>query len=134
MWMALREGHSVWRMNLGDEILHHVAGTGKAGYAGDGGPAAVAQLNGPKGIAVAANGNVFVADTENNAIRRINAKSGKISTEAGGRVKVKAATGRRDAPTTMQFNRPHGISARARWIALHRRHDEPPRLARTLSD
>jgi streptogramin lyase len=111
MWIALREGHSVWRMNLGDGILHHVAGTGKAGYTGDDGPAATAQLNGPKGIAVAANGDVFVADTENNAIRRIDAKSGVITTAANGSATVKARKSNRDAPASAKFNRPHGICA-----------------------
>jgi len=111
MWIALREGHSVWRMNLGDGILHHVAGTGKAGYTGDDGQAAAAQLNGPKGIAVATNGDVFVADTENNAIRRIDAKSGEITTAAGGSATVKAATSHRDATAIAKFNRPHGICA-----------------------
>jgi sugar lactone lactonase YvrE len=111
MWIALREGHSVWRMNLGDGILHHVAGTGKAGYTGDDGQAAAAQLNGPKGIAVVTNGDVFVADTENNAIRRIDAKSGKITTAAGGSATVKARASNRDTPSIAKFNRPHGICA-----------------------
>jgi len=83
LWIALREGHSVWRMDLADGILHHFAGTGQAGFAGDGGPATKAKFNGPKGIAVGANGDVFVVDSENNAIRRIDRESGLISTVGG---------------------------------------------------
>jgi len=38
MWLALREGHSVWRMELAEGRLRHVAGTGQKGFTGDGGP------------------------------------------------------------------------------------------------
>jgi DNA-binding beta-propeller fold protein YncE len=95
LWIALREGHSIWRIDLADGILHHVAGTGQAGYSGDGGPALEATLNGPKGIAVDPRGNVVVADTENHAIRRIDVGTGLISTLAGG--------------DKQGFNRPHGV-------------------------
>jgi DNA-binding beta-propeller fold protein YncE len=100
LWIALREGHSIWRMNLADGILHHVAGIGAPGYSGDGGPATAAKLNGPKGIAVDAQGNIFVADTENHAIRRIDARTGVITTVAGGHIA---------AAEVETFNRPHGI-------------------------
>lgn len=100
LWIALREGHSIWRMSLADGILHHVAGTGAAGYSGDGGLATEAKLNGPKGIAVDCNGNVFVADTENHAIRRIDVRTGLIETIAGGDNAASPAA---------RFNRPHGI-------------------------
>jgi streptogramin lyase len=82
LWIALREGHSIWRMELTDGILHHVAGTGQAGYAGDGGPASEAKFNGPKGIAVASNQSVFVTDSGNNVIRRIDLQSGLVGTIA----------------------------------------------------
>jgi streptogramin lyase len=109
LWIALREGHSIWRMDLADGILHHVAGTGKPGFAGDGGPAVEAALNGPKGLAVAPDGNVFVADTENDAIRRIDVKSGTISTVAGGSKQVKTETPRGCAESNVPLSRPHGI-------------------------
>ena len=100
LWIALREGHSIWRMNLADGVLHHVAGTGKAGLSGDGGSALEATFNGPKGIAVDPDGNVVVADTENNAIRRIDVRSGVIVTLAGGKG---------TAAESARFNRPHGV-------------------------
>lgn len=58
------------------------AGTGFAGYSGDGGLASAAQFNGPSGLALDASGNLFVADTNNSAIRKI-APNGAISTVAG---------------------------------------------------
>ena len=52
-------------------VITTVAGNGKAGYSGDGGPATSAQLNSPSGVAVDSAGNVYIADTANNAIRRL---------------------------------------------------------------
>ena len=51
--------------------IHHVAGTGEKGYTGDGGPARLAKLSGPKGIAYAPDGSLYIADTESHTIRRI---------------------------------------------------------------
>jgi len=59
-----------------------VAGTGDAGFSGDNGPAAAAKLNGPSGVTLDANGNIYVADSMNNRIRKI-AADGTISTVAG---------------------------------------------------
>jgi sugar lactone lactonase YvrE len=113
LWIALREGHSIWRMNLADGVLFHVAGTGQVGFAGDGGPATEATFNGPKGIAVAPDGNVLVADSENNAIRRIDLQSGVITTIAGGRSRDQGEAIRRVVATHAGLNAPHGICVAA---------------------
>jgi DNA-binding beta-propeller fold protein YncE len=63
--------------------LTTIAGTGKKGSGGDGGPAANADFNGPHNLAVAPNGDVFVADTWNNRVRKIDGKTGVITTFAG---------------------------------------------------
>ena len=60
-----------------------VAGTGTAGFLGDGGPAASAQIDNPAAIAIDGAGNIFFADSGNNAIREINGLTGIISTVAG---------------------------------------------------
>ena len=59
-----------------------VAGTGTFGFSGDGGPAASAQLSGPSGVAVDRAGNLFIADHDNNRIRKVDS-AGTISTVAG---------------------------------------------------
>jgi sugar lactone lactonase YvrE len=59
-----------------------VAGTGTCGFSGDGGPAAAAQLDNPNGLAFDSAGNLYVADSNNQRIRRID-RSGNISTVAG---------------------------------------------------
>jgi len=52
-------------------IISTVAGTGTAGYTGDGGPAAAAELNGPAGVAVDVYGDLFISDSTNNVIREV---------------------------------------------------------------
>ena len=54
-----------------------------SGYSGDGGQATAAELDVPRGVAVDATGNLYIADTENNVIRKVTAGTGMISTVAG---------------------------------------------------
>lgn len=110
MWIALREGHSVWRLDPADGTLHHAAGTGKAGYSGDGGSAKLATLNGPKGIAIDSHGNIYLADTENNAIRRIDAATATITTIAGSTsVNNSGRASDTQFADQVRLDRPHGI-------------------------
>lgn len=72
LWLALREGNSVYRIDMKLGTLHHVAGTGKSGFGGNGGPAKLATIAGPKGIAVSPDGNsIYLADTETHTVRAI---------------------------------------------------------------
>jgi hypothetical protein len=66
-----------------DGIVYPYAGIGEQGDAGDGGPAVDAKLYHPEGLALDADGNLFVADTFNHRIRRIDAETGIITTVAG---------------------------------------------------
>jgi sugar lactone lactonase YvrE len=69
------------------------AGTGRKGDGGDGGAAAKAEFNGPHNLAVAPNGDVYVADTWNCRVRKIDARTGIITTVAGTGVKGFAGDG-----------------------------------------
>lgn len=80
LWLVLREGNIV--LKLVQDRWMHVAGTGEKGLTD--GPAKTAKLNGPKGIASAPDGSIYIADTENHAIRRIDPKAGTIATVATG--------------------------------------------------
>ncbi len=60
-----------------------MAGTGKEGYSGDGGPAKQAAMFDPHGIVITANQQMYVADTRNHTVRKIDLKTGAISTVAG---------------------------------------------------
>ncbi len=66
-----------------DGLVTTLAGTGRKGSGGDDGPAARADLNGPHSLAVTSNGDIFVADTWNNRVRKIDGGSGRITNVAG---------------------------------------------------
>ena len=105
LYLALREGNAIYRLDLDRERIHHVAGTGEQGYAGDGGQAAVATLAGPKGLAYA-DGQLYIADTENHVIRRVTIETGTISTVLG---TGERGDGPEPDPLQCKLNRPHGI-------------------------
>ncbi|MBK9307562.1 MAG: hypothetical protein IPM58_10855 [Nitrospira sp.] len=77
-----------------------LAGNGVSGYSGDGGPAVLASLNEPKGVSLDRHGHVYVADSENHVIRKIDRTTGVISTIAGRWVQDdKEIIGRSDGST-----------------------------------
>jgi uncharacterized protein (TIGR03437 family) len=84
-----------------------VSGTGTVGFSGDGGPATSAELNSPFGIAVDASGNLFIADTSNNRIRKVSA-SGIITTVAGNGSVGFAGDG--GPATSASLNQPIGVA------------------------
>ena len=75
--------NKVRRIDLTTGIITTVAGTGTAGYSGDGGPARLARLNGPQRLELDPLGNLYVADTLNHVVRRVDAATGVIRTVAG---------------------------------------------------
>lgn len=106
LFLVTREGNQLFRIDRTAGIIHHLAGTGAKGFAGDGGPATAALLNGPKGLAVAPDGSIYLADTENHAIRRYRSDSGTIETVVGNGKRGLSQTA--DA-NTAALNRPHGV-------------------------
>ena len=105
LWIALREGNSVWEMNLESSILNHVAGSGEKGFK-DGEPGE-ATFNGPKGIVVDGKRNVFVVDTENHVIRRIDGQTSSTTTVVGNGKRGNFGDGGDALQAAM--DRPHGI-------------------------
>src|SRR6266853_2236220 len=83
LFIADAPTNSIWEMNASTQTMTIVAGFGLPGFAGDGGPATAASLNGTRGVAVDAAGNVFIADVGNQRIRQFTV-GGNISTLAGG--------------------------------------------------
>ena len=100
IWIALREGNSIWRIDRTTNKLHHIAGTGEKGYSGDGGKPLQATFNGPKGLVIDDHRRLLVVDTENQAVRRVDLAKGTVETVLGGTA----------AENSFHLKRPHGIS------------------------
>jgi len=94
IWLVLREGNSVWRLDRSTQTIHRVAGTGGKGHGGDGGDPLQATFRGPKGIGVDSKGNLLIVDTENHAMRYVDRSANRIWT----------------LPIAFQMKRPHGTA------------------------
>ncbi|MDE0627264.1 MAG: SUMF1/EgtB/PvdO family nonheme iron enzyme [Bryobacterales bacterium] len=90
-WVAVDAAGSLFIADSGNHrvrkvdssgVITTVAGAGSPGYSGDGGPAIDARLNGPRGLAVDGRGNLYIADSQNHRVRRVD-RSGLITTVAG---------------------------------------------------
>jgi hypothetical protein len=81
LYLMERQGSRIRQIK--DGIITTIAGTGARGYSGDGGDARAAVFDAPKEMAVAPNGDIFVVDTENHAIRLIDATTKIVRTIAG---------------------------------------------------
>ena len=115
-------GNNVVReVNFSTGLISTVAGTGTAGYSGDGGAATSAEINDPTGIAVDAAGDIFIADCGNNVVREV-AATGVIATVAGNFDLGSGYGGDGGAATSAAAQRPHGCRGRRRGEPLHRRH------------
>lgn len=106
LFLALREGNAIFRIDLQTRSLHHLAGTGKSGYSGDGGPAKTAQLAGPKGVSLSKTGDLYFADTESHTVRVLRASSGIVNTVIGN---GQPGDGPDGDPLQCRLNRPHGV-------------------------
>src|SRR5436309_7241346 len=122
MYLILREGNAVFSIDPARARLKRLAGTGEFGYSGDGGPAIAAKFgapgnafNGPKGVAYSADGSLYVTDTENHAIRRIELLSGIISTVVGTGQRGDGPDGE---PNNCKLARPHGVFISGRTIYI----------------
>jgi streptogramin lyase len=97
LYLALREGNAIFRIDAGSQTLHRIAGSGEQGFTGDGGPGLQATLAGPKGLTYTLEA-LYIADTENHAIRRLDFRTGSIATVLGNGARGVLA-------------RPHGVLA-----------------------
>jgi DNA-binding beta-propeller fold protein YncE len=84
-------------------VLTHVAGTGKAGFSGDGGPALAAEFNGPHNLAVLPDGNVLIGDTWAGRVRKVDVRAGTVTSLAGYVVPADKARGSGPYCITLDF-------------------------------
>src|SRR6185436_12554283 len=106
LWLVTREGNQVLKFDMKAGVIRHLAGTGASGFTGNGGPAKLATLSGPKGIALDAEGNAWLADTESHSVRMVNAKTGNLELIAGTGEKGDGPDG---DPLKCKMARLHGI-------------------------
>jgi sugar lactone lactonase YvrE len=104
MYICEREGNGIRQVDSAGS-MSTFAGTGERGYSGDGGPALTATWGAPKALRCDRHDNVIVVDTENHAIRRIDATTGIVTTLAGGH---QGGDGDGGAATAAGLDRPHG--------------------------
>ncbi|MDA0734375.1 MAG: hypothetical protein O2909_04825 [Chloroflexi bacterium] len=105
-YIAEREGNGVRKVDV-NGVMSTLAGIGERGYSGDGGPAIAAEWGAPKAIRCDAQDNIIVVDTENHAIRKIDAATGIVTTIAGGHL---GGDGDGDLATNAGLARPHGCA------------------------
>jgi DNA-binding beta-propeller fold protein YncE len=114
LYVADVRRHRIRRVVRSSGQIVTVAGTGTAGFAGDGGRALGATLHGPSAVAVAPNGDLYIADTLNDRIRVIAHETGIIATIAGdGRIGIDRNVGDAGPALRAHLNRPSGLAVAA---------------------
>ena len=108
LYIADQSNHRVRRVDLESGIITTVAGTGEAGYSGDGMPGPEAALSGPSGLAVSLDGTLYIADTFNGRIRRLDADTSVITTVAGDGSEYRYQGNPHEFSTSL--SRPYGIA------------------------
>ncbi len=106
LYIADQDNHRIRKVDAAG-VIDTAAGTGEQGFSGDNGAATAAQLRSPQGVAVDAAGNLYIADSGNHRIRKVNA-AGVISTVAG---RFSGFRGDGGAPDQAWLNSPLGVAA-----------------------
>jgi sugar lactone lactonase YvrE len=106
---------NVVRMIDSTGVIHAVSGTGTAGFSGDNGPASAAQLSSPQGLAIDAQGNLYIADENNNRVRKV-APNGTITTFAGNGMNNNTGSG--GPATSAALGNPLGLVLRGNTLYI----------------
>jgi DNA-binding beta-propeller fold protein YncE len=120
LYIADTGNNAIRELSVSDNVLRTVAGTGKAGGFGDGGPAILAQLSSPTGVAVRSNGDVVIADSGNNLIRVL---EGTLSATPAHNIHVEAGNGTPSfagdgqPPAAAQFSAPAAVVSKLGAVA-----------------
>lgn len=110
------ENNCIRKINIATRMVTTIAGTGEAGFSGDGGPALSASFNFPSDIAVSSTGEIYVADYHNHAVRKIDA-AGIITTVVGTGVEGSSPNG--TPAREAKLNLPQGIALDLRTNTLY---------------
>ena len=107
LYITDTQNHRVRKITVTTGIITTITGTGIQGFSGDNGPATAATIDSPTGLAVDAPGNLYLADTHNHRIRRIDAATGTITTIAG---TTPGFSGDNASASTASLALPHGLT------------------------
>jgi hypothetical protein len=111
LYIADFQNHRIREVSATTGLISTIAGTGTAGYNGDGIAATSAELNYPDGVTLDTAGDVFISDSHNNSVREVNKSTGLISTVAGTR--TAGYNGDGIAATSAELNAPAGLAVDA---------------------
>lgn len=131
VYIVERSGHAL-RVVDKDGKIRTVAGTGKAGKGGDGGPALKASFNGPKFVAVDKDGSVLIADTENHQIRRYVPDKKTVELVAGTGKKGNAGVG--GDPKQVELAQPHGVAVHPKTGEIYIADSSNGRILKIVKD
>jgi DNA-binding beta-propeller fold protein YncE len=131
VYILERSGHAL-RVVDPEGKIRTVAGTGKPGKGGDGGPALKAAFNGPKYVAIDRDGSVLIADTENHQIRRYVPGKEVVELVAGtGRM---GSAGVGGDPLKLELKRPHGVTTHPTTGELYIADSENGRILKIVKE
>ncbi|MGD0446333.1 MAG: Ig-like domain repeat protein, partial [Edaphobacter sp.] len=108
LYLADTGNHRIRRIDATTGTIATIAGTGTQGFSGDNGPAINANIDSPTGLAVDSANNLYLADTHNHRIRRIDATTGAITTIAG--TGIPGFSGDNTSATAANLALPHGLT------------------------
>ena len=114
--IADRANHRVLLLDKTTSVISTLAGTGMPGFSGDGGIGTAAQLNGPTAVAADGHGRVLIADTFNNRVRRLDIRTGRITTIAG--TGAQGFGGDGDFASKAELMEPSGVAVDAKGNIL----------------
>jgi sugar lactone lactonase YvrE len=109
LWIVDTESYVVRKVDLATGIITAAAGSGEAGTGGDGGPAVKAALNSPVDVALDASGNAFITESSSHRVRKVDARTGLISTAAG-TDRMSGFSGDGGPATLATLNYPNGVA------------------------
>lgn len=110
IFLADRDNCLVVKIDHNNGLLAPYAGSGQIGFFGDGGPAISAKFNCPAALALDSSGNLYIADPNNNRIRKVNAADGTITTVAGTGTAGFVGDGSPVLATNTPLNNPEGVA------------------------
>ena len=117
IYIADSGNNRIRKVNASNGVITTIAGNGIQGYGGDNSPATLASLSDPTGVSLDTVGNIYIADSGNNRIRKVNASNGVITTVAGSG--IQGYSGDNSPATLANLSDPTGASSRYVGQHLH---------------